>query len=143
MLERTLLNIKPDAVKRNLIGEIIRRVEARGFRIVALDKVRISRDQAKAFYKIHEGKPFFDELVEFISSGPCVPMVIEGEDVIEGIRDLIGATDPAKAAKGSIRSDFAENITRNAVHASDAPETAAQEIPFFFSGSRLVEADEE
>ena len=138
MLGRTLLNIKPDAVERNLIGEIIRRVEAKGYRIVAIDKLRLTRNEAEAFYAIHKGKPFFDELVAFISSGPCVPMVVEGDNVIEGIRELIGATDPSKAAKGTVRSDFAESITKNSVHASDAPETAREEIGFFFGQRKLL-----
>lgn len=139
MVERTLLNIKPDAVERNLIGEIIRRVEKRGYRIVAIDKLRLTRKEAEAFYEIHQGKPFFDELVDFISSGPCIPMVVEGENVIEGIRELIGATDPAKAADGTIRKDFAESITKNSVHASDARETAEVEIGFFFGHRRLLD----
>ncbi len=138
MLGRTLLNIKPDAVERNLIGEIIKRVEAKGYRIVAIDKLQLTRNEAEAFYAIHNGKPFFDELVAFISSGPCVPMVVEGENVIEGIRELIGATDPSKAAKGTVRSDFAESITKNSVHASDAPETAREEIGFFFGQRKLL-----
>ena len=135
---RTLLNIKPDAVEKQIIGEIILRIEKKGFRIVAVDKVHLSRPEAEAFYAIHKGKPFFENLVEFMSSGPCVPMVVEGDHVIEGIRDLIGATDPAQAAQGTIRKDFAESITRNAVHASDGPETAKEEIAFFFSGRRLI-----
>jgi nucleoside-diphosphate kinase len=138
MLGRTLLNIKPDAVERNLIGEIIKRVEAKGYRIVAIDKLQLTRNEAEAFYAIHKGKPFFDELVAFISSGPCVPMVVEGENVIEGIRELIGATDPSKAVKGTVRSDFAESITKNSVHASDAPETAKEEISFFFGQRKLL-----
>ena len=138
MIERTLLNIKPDAVEKNLIGEIIQRVEKKGYRIVAIDKLRLTRQEAEAFYEVHRGKPFFNELVDFMSSGPCVPMVVEGENVIEGIRQLIGATDPSKAAKGTIRKDFAESITRNIVHASDGPETAKGEIGFFFSRRRLL-----
>ena len=137
-MERTLLNIKPDAVERNLVGEILRRVEAKGYRIVALEKRWLSRFETEAFYGIHKGKPFFDELVAFISSGPCVPVVVEGDRVIEGIRELIGATDPAKAEEGTIRKDYAESITRNSVHASDGPETAAEEIGFFFAGRRLI-----
>ena len=139
MLERTLLNIKPDAVERNLIGEIIRRVEQKGYRIVAIDKLKLSRDEVEAFYEIHKGKPFFDELVGFISSGPCVPMIVEGENVIEGIRELIGATDPADAADGTVRKDFAKSITQNSVHASDAPETAKDEIAFFFGRRQLIQ----
>jgi len=138
MIERTLLNIKPDAVEKNLIGEIIQRVEKKGYRIVAIDRLRLTRQEAEAFYEVHRGKPFFNELVDFMSSGPCVPMVVEGENVIEGIRQLIGATDPSKAAKGTIRKDFAESITRNIVHASDGPETAKGEIGFFFSRRRLL-----
>lgn len=138
MLERTLLNIKPDAVERNLIGEIIRRVEQKGYRIVAIDKLKLSRDEVEAFYEIHKGKPFFDELVGFISSGPCVPMIVEGENVVEGIRELIGATDPADAADGTVRKDFAKSITQNSVHASDAPETAKDEIAFFFGWRKLI-----
>ena len=138
MLERTLLNIKPDAVERNLIGEIIRRIEAKGYRIVAIDKMQLKQEEAEVFYAIHRGKPFFDELVAFMSSGPCVPMVIEGDNVIEGIRELIGATDPSKAEKGTIRRDFAESITKNSVHASDAPETAIEEIGFFFSRKKCL-----
>jgi len=140
MLERTLLNIKPDAVAKNLIGEIIRRVEQNGYRIVAIDKLLLSRKEAEVFYEVHRGKPFFNELVDFMSSGPCVPMVVEGEDVIEGIRELIGATDPSKAAEGTIRKDFGENITKNSVHASDGPETAEKEIGFFFGERRLVDS---
>jgi len=138
MLERTLLNIKPDAVARNLIGEIIRRVEQNGYRIVAINKLFLSRKEAEVFYKVHRGKPFFNELVDFMSSGPCVPMVVEGENVIEGIRKLIGATDPSKAAEGTIRKDFGESITKNSVHASDGPETAEKEISFFFARRDLL-----
>lgn len=137
-MQRTLLNIKPDAVERNLVGEILRRIEAKGYRIVALRKLRLRAEQAKAFYAVHSDKPFFEELVEFISSGPCVPVVVEGENVIEGIRKLIGATDPAKAEPGTVRKDFAENITRNSVHASDGPDTATNEIGFFFSERDLI-----
>jgi nucleoside-diphosphate kinase len=139
MMERTLLNIKPDAVERNLTGEILKRVEAKGYRIVAIDKVWLKKREVEAFYAVHTGKPFFSELVNFISSGPCVPCVIEGENVIQGIRTLIGATDPAKAAEGTVRRDFAESITRNSVHASDGPDTAKEEIAFFFAGRSLVQ----
>ena len=138
MLERTLLNIKPDAVERNLIGEIIKRIENKDYRIVSIDKLRLTREEGEAFYEVHRGKPFFDELVDYMSSGPCVPMVVEGENVIEGIRDLIGATDPSKAAERTVRKDFAESITRNSVHASDGPETAREEIGFFFGQRRLL-----
>jgi nucleoside-diphosphate kinase len=137
MTERTLLNIKPDAVERNLIGEIIRRVEAKGYRIVAIDKLWLTKQEAEAFYEVHRGKPFFDELTDYMSSGPCVPMVVEGKNVIAGIRELIGATDPAKADEGTVRGDFAESMTRNSVHASDGPETAKEEIGFFFERRKL------
>lgn len=137
MTERTLLNIKPDAVERNLIGEIVRRVEAKGYRIVAIDKLWLTKQEAEAFYDVHRGKPFFNELTGYMSSGPCVPMVVEGKDVIGGIRELIGATDPSKATEGTVRKDFAESMTRNSVHASDGPETAKAEIGFFFESRRL------
>ena len=137
-IERTLLIIKPDAVQKNLIGEIIRRVEAKGFRILDADKILLSRSEAGEFYRVHRGKSFYDDLVAFMSSGPCVPLVVEGENAIEGIRELIGATDPAKAALGTVRREFAESIRRNCVHASDGPDTAGEEIPFFFCRRRLI-----
>ena len=138
MMGCTLLNIKPDAVSKNIIGEIILRIEKKGFRVVAIDKLQLSKSDAEAFYAIHKGKPFFTELVGFMSSGPCVPMVVEGDNVIEGIRGLIGATDPAQADPGTIRREFAESITRNAVHASDSPDTAKEEIGFFFNQRQLL-----
>ncbi len=137
MLEWTLLNIKPDAVERDLIGEILRRVEVAGYRIVALDKVQLDRGEAEAFYAIHRGKPFYDELCDYICSAPCVPVVVEGEHAIEGIRKLIGATNPAKAEKGTIRADLALDGTRNSVHASDSQKQARLEIHFFFSRHKL------
>lgn len=138
MSQRTLLNIKPDAVSKNHIGEIIRRVEAKGYRIVAITKLKLTPEETETFYAVHKGKPFFEALVAFMTEGPCVPMVVEGENVIAGIRELIGATDPAKAEPGTVRKDLAESMTRNAVHASDAEETAAQEIAFFFKGQDLI-----
>ncbi|MBN2416403.1 nucleoside-diphosphate kinase [bacterium] len=137
MLEWSLLNIKPDAVARNIIGQIIHRVENAGYRIIAIDKVQLEREEAEAFYDVHRDKPFFTKLCDYISSGPCVPMVVEGEEVIQGLRDLIGATDPAEAAPGTIRKDFALNGTQNSVHASDSSERAAVEINFFFSRHKL------
>lgn len=139
MFEHTLLNIKPDGVKRNIIGEIIRRVEQRGFRIVAIDRHHLTRKEAEAFYEVHEGKPFFKKLVDFMSSGPCMPMVVEGEDAIKGVRQLIGATDPSVAAEGTIRREFGTDVTHNCVHASDAQATAKIEIDFFFSQVRLID----
>lgn len=137
MLEWSLLNIKPDAVERNIIGRIIHRVEEKGYRIIAIDKVQLEREEAEAFYDVHKDKPFFDKLCDYISSGPCIPMVVEGEHVIQGLRDLIGATDPAEAAPGTIRREFGINGRKNSVHASDSPERAAVEINFFFSRHKL------
>ena len=139
MVERTLLNIKPGAVQRNLVGEIIKRVEGHGYRILVIDKIRLCRHEAEAFYEVHRGKSFFEKLVDFMSSGPCVPMVVEGEDVVAGIRELIGSTDPKEAATGTIRKDLAEDVTHNAVHASDSIENAAAEIAFFFPQRRLLD----
>lgn len=133
MVNRTLLIIKPDAVERNLVGQIIDRLERARFRIAALKMVRLSYDEARRFYAVHEGRPFLDELCTFISSGPIVPMVVESDgDAISGVRALIGATDPKKAHPGTIRYDIAVDITKNSVHASDGEETAATEISFFF-----------
>jgi nucleoside-diphosphate kinase len=132
MLERTLLIIKPDAIEKNLVDEIIRRIEAKGYRIVAKKKLRLTRQKAESFYEVHRDKYFFEKLIHYITSGPCIPAIVEGENAIRGIRKLIGATDPKDAAEGTIRKDFAEDGTRNAVHGSDGPETAALEISFFF-----------
>ncbi|RQV97499.1 nucleoside-diphosphate kinase [bacterium] len=137
-MERTLVNIKPDAVRKHLIGEIIKRIESGGYQVVAMDKLVLSRKEAEVFYAIHRGKSFFSDLIDFMISGPCVPMVVEGEDVITGIRNLIGSTDPAQAKAGTIRKDYGENVTRNVVHASDSPETARDEIRFFFSERKLI-----
>jgi nucleoside-diphosphate kinase len=137
MLEWSLLNIKPDAVRRNLIGEILHRVEGIGFRIVAIDKVQLEREEAEAFYDVHRGKPFFDELCDYIISGPCVPIVVEGSNAVEGLRGLIGATIPSKADKNTIRGDFGIDGTQNTVHASDSIEHARREISFFFSRHKL------
>lgn len=131
---RTLLIIKPDAVERNLIGEIISRLEKARLIIAALKMVKLDYDRARKFYAVHEGKPFLDELCRFMSSGPIVPMVIRSEgDTVARVRELIGATDPAKAATGTVRHDLAVSLTKNSVHASDSPQTAEQEIGFFFS----------
>jgi nucleoside-diphosphate kinase len=138
MTERTLLIIKPDAVEKNLIGEILRRIEADGYRIADMDMLRLTREQAEAFYAIHNGKPFYEPLVEFMTSGPCVPVAVEGEGAILGMRELVGATDPAEAVPGTLRKEFGENGRRNGVHASDSPETAEWEIAFFFDKRRLV-----
>ena len=133
-MEQTLSIIKPDAVAKNVIGQIVSRFESNGLRIAAMRKIHLSRKDAGNFYAVHRERPFFNDLVEFMVSGPVVVMVLEGDDAIAKNRDLMGATNPAEAAPGTIRADFAASIDANAVHGSDAPETAAQEIAFFFSG---------
>jgi nucleoside-diphosphate kinase len=137
-LERTFSIVKPDATARNLTGVINAMIEQAGLRIVAQKRVRITREQAETFYAIHRERPFFRELVEFMTSGPVVVQVLEGENAIARHRDLMGATDPAKAAPGTIRKTHAKSITENAVHGSDAPETAVKEIAQFFSGNEIV-----
>ena len=136
-IERTLSIIKPDAVAKNVIGKIVSRFEAAGLKIVAAKLVQLSRNEAEQFYAVHKERPFFKDLVEFMVSGPVFVQVLEGEDAIAKNRDLMGATDPKKAAPGTIRADFAESIDANAVHGSDAPETAAVEVAFFFPGMNV------
>ena len=131
-LERTLSIIKPDAVRKNVVGEILSRFEKAGLRIVAAKMKRLSRAEAEGFYAVHRERPFFAALVEFMISGPVLVSVLEGDGAIAKNRDLMGATDPKKAAAGTIRADFADSIDANAVHGSDAPDTAAQEIAYFF-----------
>ncbi len=131
-IERTLSIIKPDAVAKNVIGQIYSRFEAAGLKIVAARMAYLSRREAEAFYAVHRERPFFGPLVEFMTSGPVMVQVLEGENAIAKNRELMGATDPKKAAKGTIRADFADSIDANAVHGSDAPETAAVEVAFFF-----------
>ena len=131
-VEQTLSIIKPDAVKKNVIGQILARLEAAGLRIVAARMMHLSRAEAEGFYAVHRGRPFFGALVEFMTSGPVLVQVLEGENAIARNRELMGATDPRKAAKGTIRADFAASIDANAVHGSDAPETARNEIAHFF-----------
>lgn len=132
-VERTLSIVKPDAVARNLIGEIYARLERAGLRIIAAKMLHLTREDAERFYAVHRERPFFGELVEFMSSGPIMVQVLEGEDAIDNHREVMGATDPKKAAPGTIRADFASEITENAVHGSDGPDTARGEIAFFFS----------
>jgi len=132
VLEHTLSIIKPDAVARNIIGKIYSRFEDGGLQIVAAKMVRLTREQAEVFYAIHCERPFYEELINYMTSGPVMVQVLEGEHAIARNREIMGATDPKKAAPGTIRADFAENLTRNAVHGSDSPETAAHEIAFFF-----------
>ena len=131
-IERTLSIIKPDAVAKNVIGQIYARFEGAGLKIAAARMVHLSRAEAEAFYAVHKARPFFKDLVEFMISGPVVISVLEGDNAIARHRDLMGATDPKKADKGTIRADFADSIDANAVHGSDAPETAAAEVAFFF-----------
>ena len=136
-IERTLSIIKPDAVAKNVIGQILARFEGAGLKIVATRMVHLSRNEAEQFYAVHKARPFFKDLVDFMVSGPVVISVLEGEGAILKNRDLMGATDPKKAEKGTIRADFAESIDANAVHGSDAPETAAAEVAFFFPGLNI------
>jgi nucleoside-diphosphate kinase len=136
-VERTLSIIKPDAVAKNVIGEIYARFEKAGLRIVAARMAHLSRQDAQGFYAVHTGRPFFNDLVEFMSSGPVMIQVLEGDSAIQKNRDLMGATDPKKAAKGTLRADFAQSIDANAVHGSDAPDTAATEIAYFFAQSQV------
>ena len=137
-VERTLSIIKPDATRRNLTGEIVARFEKAGLRVVAQRRIRLSETQAKAFYAVHAERPFYGSLVAFMTSGPVVVQVLEGENAIAKNREVMGATNPAKAAAGTIRADFAESMEANSVHGSDAPETAANEIKFFFSDLDIV-----
>jgi nucleoside-diphosphate kinase len=137
MSERTLTIIKPDAVARGVAGQIITRFENAGFRIVAARLVHLSPAQAAGFYSVHKDRPFYQSLCAFMTQGPCLVMVLEGEGVIARLRDLMGATDPARAAPGTIRKDFATSIEANAVHGSDSPESAAFEVPFFFSALEM------
>ena len=137
-IQRTFSMIKPDATRRNLTGQINARLEAAGLRIVAQRRVHMSRQQAEGFYAVHKGRGFFDELCDFMSSAPTVVQVLEGEDAVAKNREVMGATDPKKAAPGTIRADFALNIGENSVHGSDAPETAAQEIAYWFAGTDIV-----
>ncbi len=137
-LERTFAIIKPDAVANGHTGDILSMIEQNGFRIIALKMRRIAKNEAEAFYAVHRARPFFSGLVTFMTEGPVVVMVLEREDAVAKWRELMGATNPANAAEGSIRKRFAENIERNSVHGSDATETAAQEIPFFFGTAELL-----
>jgi nucleoside-diphosphate kinase len=136
--ERTLSIIKPDATRRNLTGQIIARFETAGLRVVAQKRLWLTRSQAEQFYAVHKARPFFNSLCIFMTSGPVVVQVLEGENAVARNREVMGATDPAKAAAGTIRKDFAESIEANSVHGSDSAENAAIEIAFFFSGLELV-----
>ncbi len=137
-IERTFSIIKPDATKRNLTGKIIDRFESNGLRIIASKRIHMTREQAGGFYAVHKERPFYNDLVDFMVSGPVVVQVLEGENAIAKNREIMGATNPAEADVGTIRKDFAESIDANSVHGSDAPETAAEEIKFFFTDDELV-----
>ena len=137
-VERTFSIIKPDATARNLTGAINAMIERAGLRVIAQKRVRISREQAETFYAVHRERPFFGELVEFMISGPVIVQVLEGENAIAKYRDIMGATDPAKAAAGTIRKTHAKSIGENSVHGSDAPDTAQKEIAQFFSGNEII-----
>jgi nucleoside-diphosphate kinase len=138
-VERTLSIIKPDAVAKNVVGQILARLEAAGLKIVAARMAHLSRSEAEAFYAVHKARPFFKDLVTFMTSGPVMIQVLQGDNAISKNRDLMGATDPKKAAAGTIRADFADSIDANAVHGSDAAETAAVEVAFFFPAMAIFE----
>ncbi len=137
-IERTLSIIKPDATERNITGCIVKKFEESGLRVVAQKRIRLSQEQAERFYEVHKERPFYGDLVSFMTSGPVVVQVLEGEDAIAKNREVMGATNPEDAAEGTIRKLFAENIERNSVHGSDSPETAAQEVKFFFADDEIV-----
>ncbi len=139
-IERTLSIVKPDAVGRSLIGEILRRFEKTGLKVIAARLIQLSKEQAEAFYAVHKERPFYNSLTEYISSGPVLLSVLEGEGAIQQNREIMGATDPAKAVPSTIRRDYGTNVERNAVHGSDGPETAAWEIAFFFKPDEIFES---
>lgn len=139
MNNKTLAIIKPDSVKNRLTGKIIDRILTTGFNIVSMEQVYLTKDQAQDFYDIHKGKPFYHDLVEFMTSGPCIPIVLEKDNAVTAFRELIGATDPFQAEEGTIRYEFAHNIQENAVHGSDSNQTASKEIAFFFPTVEILE----
>ena len=136
--EKTLTIIKPDAMEKGIIGEICKRIEDGGLKIIGMKMIKLTPKKAEGFYAVHQGKPFFANLIKFISSGPCVVICLEGENAIKRWRDLMGATDPEKASEGTIRKDYGSSIERNAVHGSDAPQTASFEVSYFFEPGDLV-----
>jgi nucleoside-diphosphate kinase len=137
-IERTLTIVKPDAVRKGSLGAVVARLQEEGFRIVALRQRHLSRREAEGFYHVHRGRPFFGELTEFMSSGPCVPIVLERDGAIARLREVMGATDPAKADAGTIRKRFGTDVGQNAIHGSDSPASAAEEIAYFFAGIDLL-----
>lgn len=138
-MERTLSIVKPDGIQKHLIGEVIKRFETDGLKVVGLKMISMNKKEAEGFYAVHRGKPFFESLTTFMCSGPSVVMVLEGEGAISKTRELMGATDPKQAKKGTLRHEFAANIEKNVVHGSDAPETAALEIKYFFNSLEIFE----
>ena len=136
--ERTLSIIKPDATRRNITGKIVAKLEEAGLRVVAQKRIHLTRERAEAFYEVHKERPFYNDLCTFMTSGPVVVQVLEGENAVERNREVMGATNPAEAAAGTIRAEFAENIEANSVHGSDAQDTAAREIAFFFADDEIV-----
>jgi nucleoside-diphosphate kinase len=139
VVERTLAILKPDCVRKNLTGEVIARIEKSGFRILGMKKIRLSKETAGGFYAVHKGRPFYDSLVEFMSSGPCVPIALEKDNAVADYRTLIGATDPKDAAAGTIRKLYADNKGENIVHGSDSVENGLIEIAYFFSSKEIIE----
>lgn len=137
-MERTLAILKPDCVRKQLVGEVIRRIQEAGFDVRALRMIKLSKQQAEGFYDVHRGRPFFDELTDFMSSGPCVPMVLEKQNAVQDFRTLIGATDPEEAEEGSIRKAFADNKGQNIVHGSDSVENGQLESNYFFAEHEIV-----
>lgn len=137
-IERTLTILKPDCVRKKLIGEVTKRIQEAGFRIVAMKMTRLTQATAGGFYAVHKERPFYDELCEFMSSGPCVPMILEKENAIEDFRKFIGATDPEEAEKGTIRADFADSVGENIIHGSDSVENGRKEAAFFFTEAEVV-----
>ena len=139
MNNRTLAILKPDCVRKNLIGKVISKIQDAGFKILGMKMIKLTEDSAKGFYEVHSAKPFFDGLIAYMTSGPCVPIVLEKENAVDGFRKLIGATDPTKASEGTIRKLYADNIQENIVHGSDSNENAVNEISHFFSRKELLE----
>lgn len=139
MSNRTLAILKPDCVEKNLIGKVVSHIQEAGFKVIGMKMVRLTKDSAGGFYEIHKERPFYNDLLEYMTSGPCVPIALEKENAVENFRKLIGATDPSKAEEGTIRKLFADNIERNIVHGSDSDENAAKEISHFFTRKELLE----
>lgn len=140
-MERTLAIIKPDAVGRNLAGNIIARLQSEGFVVLGLKMIRLSQDDAKRFYAVHRERPFFDSLTAYMASGPIIPLLLQRDEAIKTLRDVMGATDPSQAAPGTLRQEFGVDVEKNSIHGSDSPASAAQEIPFFFSQLACHEAE--